>query len=131
VARGLYRIPDQPVTEHHGLALAARSVPNGVVCLLSALGFHGIGSQLPFEVWIAIDRRTRAPAVLYTPAFAELPDKRSQWKAFLRKNSITGSQQELETVVGELARFLLPPLTAAAGETDFEAAWLPGGPWRP
>ena len=64
-------------------------------------------------------------------SFAELPDKRAQWRAFLRKNAISGSQQELETVVGELARFLLPPLAAAAGETDFEASWLPGGPWRP
>jgi predicted transcriptional regulator of viral defense system len=67
VTRGQYRIPGQPVTEHHGLAVAARSVPHGVVCLLSALGFHGIGSQLPFEVWMAIDRRSRAPAVHYPP----------------------------------------------------------------
>jgi predicted transcriptional regulator of viral defense system len=67
VARGQYRIPGQPVTEHHGLAMAARSVPRGVVCLLSALGFHGIGSQLPFEVWMAIDRRSRAPAVHNPP----------------------------------------------------------------
>ncbi len=67
VARGLYRVPGQPVTEHHGLALAARAVPRGVICLLSALGFHGIGSQLPFAVWMAIDRRARAPAVDYPP----------------------------------------------------------------
>ena len=67
VTRGLYRVPGQPVTEHHGLALAARSVPQGVVCLLSALGFHGIGSQLPFEVWMAIARRARAPKVEYPP----------------------------------------------------------------
>jgi predicted transcriptional regulator of viral defense system len=67
VTRGLYRVPGLPVSEHHGLALAARSVPRGVVCLLSALAFHGVGSQLPFEVWIAIDRRARAPAVDYPP----------------------------------------------------------------
>lgn len=67
VARGLYRVPGKPVSEHHGLVLAARSVPRGVVCLLSALAFHGVGSQLPFEVWIAIDRRARAPAVDYPP----------------------------------------------------------------
>jgi len=67
VARGQYRILGQAITEHHGLAMAARSVPHGVVCLLSALGFHGIGSQLPFEVWMAIDRRARAPLVRYPP----------------------------------------------------------------
>jgi hypothetical protein len=37
----------------------------------------------------------------------------------------------LETVVAELARFLLPPLAGVAGGTDFDAAWSPGGPWRP
>jgi predicted transcriptional regulator of viral defense system len=67
VARGLYRIPGQPVSEHHGLVLAARAVPRGVICLLSALAFHGVGTQLPFQVWMAIDRRARSPAVDYPP----------------------------------------------------------------
>ena len=65
VARGRYRLSGKPVTEHHGLALAAAAVPNGVVCLLSALSFHGIGTQLPREVWMAIDRRARRPALRY------------------------------------------------------------------
>lgn len=67
VARGQYRLPDSPVTEHHGLALAARAVPGGVVCLLSALSFHGIGTQLPSQIWMAIDRRARTPRVRYPP----------------------------------------------------------------
>lgn len=67
VARGHYRLPTTPVTEHHGLAIAAAAVPQGVVCLLSALGFHGIGTQLPSEVWLAIDRRARRPALPYPP----------------------------------------------------------------
>lgn len=67
VARGQYRPANQPVTEHHGLALAAAVVPGGVICLLSALGFHGLGTQLPFEVWMAMDRRARRPALRYPP----------------------------------------------------------------
>jgi predicted transcriptional regulator of viral defense system len=67
VARGVYRLPDQPVTEHHGLVLAAAAVPNGVICLLSALSFHGLGTQLPSDVWIAIPRRARQPADKYPP----------------------------------------------------------------
>lgn len=67
VARGQYRPADHPVTEHHGLALAAATVPGGVICLLSALGFHGLGTQLPFEVWMAMDRRARKPALRYPP----------------------------------------------------------------
>lgn len=65
--RGQYRLPATPVTEHHGLAMAAAAVPQGVVCLLSALGFHGIGTQLPSEVWLAINRRSRRPALRYPP----------------------------------------------------------------
>lgn len=67
VARGIYRLPDQLVTEHHGLVLANAVVPQGVICLLSALQFHGIGTQQPSEVWIAIDRRARRPAPKYPP----------------------------------------------------------------
>jgi predicted transcriptional regulator of viral defense system len=65
--RGLYRIPASPITEHHGLALAGAAVPRGVICLLSALRFHGIGTQLPSQVWIAIDRRARQPALSHPP----------------------------------------------------------------
>ena len=67
IARGLYRLPQHAVTENHGLALAAAAVPHGVVCLLSALQYHGIGTQLPAEVWMAIDRRARRPALAYPP----------------------------------------------------------------
>lgn len=67
VVRGVYRLPEQPLTEHHGLAMVGAVVPHGVICLLSALQFHGIGTQLPSEVWIAIDRRARRPALKYPP----------------------------------------------------------------
>lgn len=65
IGRGQYRWPDQPMTEHHALAIAARAAPHAVVCLLSALSFHGIGTQLPGDVWIAIDRRVRRPQLAY------------------------------------------------------------------
>src|SRR5712672_4616825 len=65
VARGRYRLPNAPVTEHHGLALVAAAAPKAVICLLSALSFHQIGTQLPHEVWIAIDRRARRPVLAY------------------------------------------------------------------
>ena len=67
VGRGRYRSPKAQVTEHHGLALTASAVPRGVVCLLSALVFHGIGTQNPSQVWLAIDRRARAPGVAWPP----------------------------------------------------------------
>jgi predicted transcriptional regulator of viral defense system len=63
VARGSYRLPSALVSEHHGLVLATLAVPHGVVCLLSALRFHELGSQLPHRVWMAIDRRSRKPRI--------------------------------------------------------------------
>ena len=54
VTRGLYSLPDSPMTEHQSLIEVCRRVPKAVVCLLSALQFHEIGTQLPFEVWIAL-----------------------------------------------------------------------------
>jgi predicted transcriptional regulator of viral defense system len=67
IARGRYRHPEAPITEHHGLALVAAAAPKAVICLVSALSFHGIGTQLPWQVWIAIDRRARAPTLSYPP----------------------------------------------------------------
>jgi predicted transcriptional regulator of viral defense system len=60
VARGLYRLPTAPVTEHHSLVESSMRVPHGVICLLSALAFHRLTTQLPFEVWIAIENKAWA-----------------------------------------------------------------------
>lgn len=62
VARGMYVLANVEATPNHSLAQAAKKVPHGVVCLLSALRFHEIGTQSPFEVWLAIDRRARKPS---------------------------------------------------------------------
>jgi predicted transcriptional regulator of viral defense system len=67
IARGQYRMTGRSITEHHGLVIAAHAVPRGVICLLSALSFHGIGTQLPFEVWIALDRGMRQPVLNFPP----------------------------------------------------------------
>lgn len=61
LGRGLYALPDRETTLQHSLAEAAKKVPTGVVCLLSALSFHKLTTQLPFEVWIALDRKARLP----------------------------------------------------------------------
>lgn len=67
LARGLYRDPGAPLTERSDLAEAARIVPDGVVCLLSALRFHDLTTQNPFEVWLAIDRKAWRPRVQHPP----------------------------------------------------------------
>ncbi|NKB71447.1 MAG: transcriptional regulator [Candidatus Latescibacteria bacterium] len=63
VGRGLYMSVTAEPTEHHSLAEACKRVPQGVVCLLSALRFHDLTTQLPYEVWMAIPGTTRRPTV--------------------------------------------------------------------
>jgi len=62
--RGLYMLADAAeVTEHHTLAEACTRVPHGVICLLSALRYHDLTTQAPFEVWLALEEGKWRPAV--------------------------------------------------------------------
>ena len=65
--RGLYSLPDSEITEHHNLALVGNRVPKGVICLTSALRFHGIGTQLPRKVWLAVEKGSAQPRLAYPP----------------------------------------------------------------
>jgi len=67
VRRGLYGLVARPVSAHGTLAEVARRVPRGVVCLLSALRFHDLTTQAPFEVWLAIDNKAATPKLDYPP----------------------------------------------------------------
>lgn len=66
-ARGLYRLPDSGSSEHEGLVTVASKVPQAVVCLLSALQFHGLTTQLPWQVWFAMPRGSHVPRLEYPP----------------------------------------------------------------
>jgi predicted transcriptional regulator of viral defense system len=61
VGRGMYALPGAALSEHQTVVQAALRVPHGVVCLLSALRFHDLTTQSPFEIWMAIDVKARAP----------------------------------------------------------------------
>ena len=63
VSPGLYRLAESDVTENHSLVQASESVPQGVVCLLSALRFHELTTQAPHEVWMAVPRGTWRPKI--------------------------------------------------------------------
>ncbi len=69
VGRGLSAIPDRAVPEHRALSLAevARKNPHAIACLLSALRVHELTTQSPFEVWLAIPNKARAPKMDYPP----------------------------------------------------------------
>ena len=61
LARGLYQRPDAQLDANHSLAEAAKRVPKGIICLVSALAFHGLTDQLPRTVWMAIGTKDWAP----------------------------------------------------------------------
>ena len=65
VARGLYVAAGHEPSAEHALALVAKRVPAGVVCLLTALRFHDLTTQAPAEVWLAIPEKARAPRLEY------------------------------------------------------------------
>ena len=68
VGPGRYRLRQTTrATEHHDLVVVSVAVPSAVVCLVSALRFHNIGTQLPADVWIAVSRGTRVPRLSAPP----------------------------------------------------------------
>lgn len=67
LGRGLYQLANAVAESNHSLAEAAKRVPKGVICLVSALAFHGITDQLPRRVWIAIGPKDWKPQIDYPP----------------------------------------------------------------
>jgi predicted transcriptional regulator of viral defense system len=67
VGRGLYALPERSSSEHGSLAEIAHKYPQAIVCLLSALRIHELTTQSPFEVWLAIPNKSRAPKIDYPP----------------------------------------------------------------
>jgi predicted transcriptional regulator of viral defense system len=65
LARGLYGLPHADITEHQTLIEVCQRVPKAVLCLLTALQFHEIGTQLPNEVWVALPEATQTPVLGY------------------------------------------------------------------
>ncbi len=65
--RGLYRLAGAELSEHESFIEAAKLVPQGVLCLLSALNFHNLTTQDPFEIWMAIGRGAHRPRVESPP----------------------------------------------------------------
>ena len=65
--RGVYLPIEAEVSEFASLTEVALRVPNGIVCLLSALQFHGLTTQLPHQIWIALPLRVHTPRLDYPP----------------------------------------------------------------
>jgi predicted transcriptional regulator of viral defense system len=67
LSRGLYQLPDAPLDTHHALAEAAKRVPKGIICLVSALAYHELTDTIPRAVWMAIGPKDRRPKATPPP----------------------------------------------------------------
>jgi predicted transcriptional regulator of viral defense system len=67
IARGLYALPESEPSEAHALAVVAHKARHAAICLLSALRFHQLTTTMPHEVWIAVKKGARKPAIAYPP----------------------------------------------------------------
>ena len=75
LARGLYQAGSASITTEHDLAEAALRAPTGVICLTSALAYHGLTDRLPAKVWIAIGARDYAPVAGYRLKIVRFNDR--------------------------------------------------------
>lgn len=67
LGRGLFRLADAAPLAHPDLVVVARRVPHGVVCLVSALAFHELTTQIPHEVYLAVPRNAEPPRIDHPP----------------------------------------------------------------
>jgi predicted transcriptional regulator of viral defense system len=67
LGRGLYQLPDAPLDANHSLAVAAKLVPNGVICLDSALAFHELTDRIPASVSVGIGAKDWRPKITHPP----------------------------------------------------------------
>lgn len=66
-SRGLYRLADLPPLSQPDLVQIAARVPNAVICLISALNYHQLTTQIPYKVYVALPQETKAPRIDYPP----------------------------------------------------------------
>jgi predicted transcriptional regulator of viral defense system len=100
IGRGLYRLAEAPLTELETVAAVSKRVPGAVVCLLTALHVHDIGTQAPRHVWIALDRKARKPRA------SGLPVKVVRFSEPLRRYAV-----ETREVLGVPVRITSPART--------------------
>lgn len=89
LSRGTYRLVEQASLSNPDLVTVAMRVPQGVICLISALSYHGLTTQIPHAVSIAITRTMRNPAITYPPLQVFRYDE-SSYHAGIEKQVIDG-----------------------------------------
>ena len=102
IGRGLYSLPEAPVTEHHDLAQVAARVPHGVVCLTSALQFHQITTASPWRVHLMLPRGSRLPHLDHPPLAVVYAGK-AAYEAGVEEHAIEGVQVKVTSIAKTVA----------------------------
>ncbi len=100
--RGVYELADLSPTEHHSFAVVAKEVPQVVICLLSALRFHGLTTQHPSEVWVGIPVRARRPKIS-TVSFRAVRYSEKTFKSGVQVHRIEGMPVRVFTAAKTVA----------------------------
>jgi predicted transcriptional regulator of viral defense system len=101
-SRGIYMVPDSEITEHHSILEVQLKVDKGVICLLSALHFHDIGTQLPYSVWIAIPRNAKIPKIV-TPRIEVMKFSEPSYSEGITTENIEGVQIKIYSAAKTVA----------------------------
>lgn len=102
VSRGLYQSLDNEFDRDQSLAEVAKQVPNGVICMVSALAFHDLTDQMPRKVWIAIARDAWAPTLSY-PQVRPVRFSSSYLRQGIEYHDISGVRVPIYSVAKTLA----------------------------
>jgi predicted transcriptional regulator of viral defense system len=102
LGRGLYSLPDSPVTENHGLAQVAARVPQGVICLTSALQFHHLTTTSPWRIHLMLPRGARSPHIKYPP-LALVYSSEQSYQAGIEEHTIEGVPVKVTSVAKSVA----------------------------
>lgn len=102
ISRGLYRLADQPDPSHPDFFVISRKMPNGVICLISALAFHEITTQIPHRMDVAIKRGMRPGKIDYPPV---------RYYYFSNSSFISGVEEHI--IDGNQTRIYSPEKTLA------------------
>lgn len=102
IGRGLYSLPEATVTENHDLAQVAARVPQGVICLSSALQFHGLTTVSPWRIDLMLPRGARPPRIGHPPVAVTYAGDLA-YQAGIEEHEIEGVTVKVTSVAKTLA----------------------------
>lgn len=102
IGRGIYQLPDAEVDTHATLIETAKRAPNAVICLISALAYHGLTDQLPRKVWIAIGAKDWKPTMTY-PKIQTVRFREPYFSSGVEMHKIGGVEIRIYSVAKSIA----------------------------